>query len=293
MCEQGEDEIAEVCRIRHEISAACNHDVNQYFAYLRSVQDEMKRSGEFRFAEIAVPEPVEAPPLSDEDLIALAVETFAQLDCEEETNATQSRTNRQMKTLGLLGGVASGKSLVSRQLAAMGALILNADRAGHEALRMPEIEAAARERWDDAIFDGDGHIDRSQLAKIVFAPPPNGPRERKYLETLTHPEIGRRLAAQVEEGKDLAPLIVVDAALLFEAGWDKLCDCTVFVDAPRAARLARALQRGWTEEDFTAREGAQDSLDSKRARAGWIIDNSGSVEDTEAQVKRLWQSLVR
>jgi dephospho-CoA kinase len=198
-----------------------------------------------------------------------------------------------VKTLGLLGGVASGKSLVSRQLAEMGALILNADRAGHEALRMPEIEAAARRRWGDAIFDGDGHIDRSKLAKIVFAPPPDGPRERKYLEGMTHPEIGRRLAAQVEERKDLAPLVVVDAALLFEAGWDKLCDCTAFVDAPRPARLARALQRGWTEEDFAAREGAQDSLDSKRARADWIIDNSGSVEHTEAQVKRLWQSLAK
>ncbi len=109
---------------------------------------------------------------------------------------------------------------------------------------------------------------------------------------MTHPEIGRRLAAQVEEHKDLAPLVVVDAALLFEAGWDKLCACTAFVDAPCAARLARALQRGWTEEDFAAREEAQDSLDSKRARADWIIDNSGSVEHTEAQVKCLWQSLV-
>jgi dephospho-CoA kinase len=174
----------------------------------------------------------------------------------------------------------------------MGALILNADRAGHEALRMPEIETAARKRWGDTIFNGDWRIDRSKLAKIVFSPPPEGPRERRYLEALTHPEIGRRLAAQVEAQKDLAPLVVVDAALLFEAGWDKLCDVTAFVDVPRAARLARALQRGWTEEDFAAREGAQDSLDSKRARADWIIDNSGSVEHTEAQVRRLWQSLV-
>ncbi len=70
-----------------------------------------------------------------------------------------------MKTLGLLGGVASGKSLVSKQLAEMGALLLDADRAGHEALRLPEIEAAARQRWGDAIFGNDGHIDRSRLAR--------------------------------------------------------------------------------------------------------------------------------
>ena len=70
-----------------------------------------------------------------------------------------------MKTLGLLGGVASGKSLVSKQLAEMGAVLLDADRAGHEALRLPEIEAVARQRWGDAILGNDGHIDRSRLAK--------------------------------------------------------------------------------------------------------------------------------
>ena len=103
-----------------------------------------------------------------------------------------------MKILGLLGGVASGKSLVARQLAELGAVVLDADRAGHEALRLPSVEEAARRRWGDAVFGPDGHIDRSRLAKIVFAPPPDGPKERKYLEKLTHPEIGRRLAAQAE-----------------------------------------------------------------------------------------------
>lgn len=197
-----------------------------------------------------------------------------------------------MKILGLSGGVASGKSVVSQQLAGMGAVVLNADRAGHEALLLPEIEAAARQRWGDAIFDRDGHIDRAKLAKIVFAPPPDGPRERRYLEGLTHPVIGRSLAAQVAAAKEVAPLAVVDAALLFEAGWDRLCDDTAFVDAPRGARLARALQRGWSQEDFAAREAAQAPLESKRARADWIIDNSGRIGDTQAQVQRLWQTLV-
>ena len=199
-----------------------------------------------------------------------------------------------MKILGLLGGVASGKSLVARQLAELGAVVLDADRAGHEALRLPRVEAAARQRWGDAVFGPDGHIDRSRLAKIVFAPPPDGPRERKFLESLTHPEIGRRLAAEAEaEAKKTdCPLVVLDAALILEAGWDKLCDCFAFVDVPREVRLARALQRGWTEGDFAAREAAQESLDSKRARADVIIDNSGSAEHTQAQVQRLWQFLV-
>ncbi len=214
-----------------------------------------------------------------------------------------------MKILGLLGGVASGKSLVARQLAELGAVVLDADRAGHEALRLPAIEAAARQRWGDAVFGPDAHIDRGRLARIVFAPPPDGPTERKYLEELTHPEIGRRLTAQVEAlqtGSSTPlpapcsllpapcppPLAVLDAALILEAGWDKLCDCYAFIDVPQDVRLARALQRGWTEGDFAAREAAQDSLDSKRARADLIIDNSGSTEHTQVQVQRLWQFLV-
>jgi len=241
-----------------------------------------------------------------------------------------------MKTLGLLGGVASGKSLVSGQLADLGAVVLDADRAGHEALRLPCVEEAARQRWGNKVFGPDGHVDRRSLAKIVFAPPPDGPKERKFLEDLTHPEIGRRLLAQVEalkggslpsfnpeptatagtgttqgavaggsglNDKDTAdprpttggtapPLAVLDAALILEAGWDKLCDYLVLIDVPNEMRMARALKRGWTEEDFAAREAAQESLDCKRPRADLIIDNSGSAEHTQAQVQRLWQFLV-
>jgi dephospho-CoA kinase len=211
---------------------------------------------------------------------------------DEQFSTPASNMSQQMKTLGLLGGVASGKSLIARQLADLGAVVLDADRAGHEALRIPSTEEAARRRWGDRVFGPDGHIARSQLAKIVFAPPPDGPKERAFLESLTHPEIGRHLSAQIEGQKAVAPLAVLDAALILEAGWDRLCDYFAFVEVPRELRLARALQRGWTEEDFTAREAAQDSLDCKRRRADVIIDNSGSVEHTQVQVQRLWQFLL-
>ena len=85
---------------------------------------------------------------------------------------------------------------------------------------------------------------------------------------------------------------MLDAPLLLEAGWDGLCDTLVFVDAPRPLRMARAVGRGWREEEFAAREGVQKSLDSKRARADVIIDNSGSPESTRAQVERFWHTLV-
>lgn len=198
-----------------------------------------------------------------------------------------------MKVIGIVGGVASGKSLVADELGRRGAGLLDADRAAHEVLRMPEIEAAVRRRWGPGVFGADGRIDRARLARIVFAGPPEGPQERRHLEQLTHPEIGHLLARQSERleaaGRAAA---VLDAPLLLEAGWDKLCSALVFVDAPRGVRLARAAARGWSEADFTAREDAQKSVSAKRERADFVIDNSGSLEQTRSQIERLWQSLV-
>jgi dephospho-CoA kinase len=199
-----------------------------------------------------------------------------------------------MRIIGITGGVASGKSLVTGQFEALGAGVLDADRAGHEALRLPHVEAAARQRWGDAVFGPDGRIDRARLARVVFGKGGEAEQERKYLEQLTHPEIGRLLKKQAEAFEQTGVKVaVLDAALLFEAGWNKMCQQNVFIESPREVRLARALARGWTQEGFAAREGVQESLDSKRARADVIIDNSGPPERTQAQVERFWASLLR
>jgi dephospho-CoA kinase len=176
----------------------------------------------------------------------------------------------------------------------LGAGLLDADRAGHEVLRLPHVEAAAKERWGNGIFGPDGRIDRIRLAQIVFAPEPMGPPERKYLEQITHPEIARLLQTQAEtyaaEGKKVA---ILDAALLLEAGWNEGCSQLVYVDCPREARMERALSRGWSKEDFAAREGVQELLERKRGLADATIDNSGPLERTQAQIERFWASLVR
>ncbi len=200
---------------------------------------------------------------------------------------------KTVPVIGLLGGVASGKSLVARMLADLGACVLDADRTGHEVLQMPEIKAAAQQRWGERIFDENGRIDRKRLAEIVFAPPPGGPPEREYLEQITHPKIGRLLMRQAEQKAAAGcKAVVLDAALLLEAGWNQFCDHLVFVDAPRPVRLARAIERGWSEKDFTVREGAQESLDFKQTHADVVVDNSGSPEQTRAQIEHLWHSLV-
>jgi dephospho-CoA kinase len=201
---------------------------------------------------------------------------------------------RLIPVIGLLGGVASGKTLVAQCFEQLGAARLNADAIGHEVLRLHEVKQAARLRWGDAILGPDGEIERPALAKIVFDPSPTGREELQYLEQITHPRIGQRLREQIEQlaatGRYQA--LVLDAPVMLKAGWHTLCKPIVFVDAPREVRLARAKARGWTEADFTAREAAQESLDVKRRHADAIIDNSGSAESTQAQVRRLWHSLL-
>ena len=198
-----------------------------------------------------------------------------------------------MQVIGVLGGVASGKTMVARQLKELGAGLLEADRAGHEALKNEKIETAVRQRWGPQILGTDNRIDRARLARIVFAKSPDARQEREYLEQLTHPEIRRLLRKQLGHlADDGCTVSVLDAPLLLEAGWDEFCNAFIMVDSPRQLRLARALTRGWTEEDFAAREDVQKSLEVKRKHADVVVDNSGSPEQTKAQVERFWHSLV-
>ena len=196
--------------------------------------------------------------------------------------------------IGLLGGIASGKSLVANYLANKGAVLLDADRTGHEVLKQEAVKQAARERWGDKIFGPEGEIHRPALAKIVFGPPRDSLTELQYLERLTHPRIGAMLEQQINQirrqGK--APAIVLDAPVMLKAGWNEFCDRIVFIETPEPLRWRRAEARGWTDEEFKRREAAQESLDYKRRLADVVIDNSGSEAATHAQIDRLWPALV-
>lgn len=197
-----------------------------------------------------------------------------------------------MKIIGLLGGVASGKSTVAEMFQKLGAVVLDADRAGHKVLRLPAVRAAIGGRWGSQVIGADGEIDRPALGKIVFAPPPDGPRELAELERITHPEIRNRLKAQVEElARHGTQVVILDAPVMLKAGWDKFCDSILFVEAPVEQRLQRAAARGWNVEEFRHREAAQESVDEKRRRADFVLDNSQDLSYIQAQVQRYWQSL--
>lgn len=211
--------------------------------------------------------------------------------------------------IGLLGGVASGKSLVADQLQTLGAGILDGDRAGHEVLNQHEVKQAIYDRWGAGVFESNetapasnalessklslatSRVNRAALARIVFAPTSAGREELEELERITHPRIKiileQQLASLVARS---VPVAVLDAPVMIKAGWHKLCNIIMFVDAPRSARLERAKRRGWNEAEFDRREAAQEPLEYKKSLADVVVDNSGSPEQTQKQVLTWWES---
>ncbi len=206
----------------------------------------------------------------------------------------QERPRKRIPLIGVAGGIASGKSLITEQLRNKGAAVIVADMAAHHVLKLEKVKAAARERWGEAIFGPDGEIDRPRLGKIVFAPPPAGPPELRYLEQLVHPHVRQIIRHEIDEltSRPQTRAIVLDVPLLFESGWNEFCDKILFVDAPRNMRVRRAAERGWTAEEFDHREAAQQPLERKRQLADVMIDNAGSKKEAEVQVDLFWQSLT-
>src|SRR3954453_10975936 len=140
-----------------------------------------------------------------------------------------------MKIIGLVGGVASGKSLAAQMLVEIGAVHLDADRTGHAVLaKNAVVREVLIDRWGSSLIGADGHVDRRAIAKQVFAKSSAGAANRKFLEDLLHPRIRQRLNIERDEAVTAGkPAIVVDAPLLLEADWGSLCDIVLMIDSPR------------------------------------------------------------
>ena len=200
--------------------------------------------------------------------------------------------------IGLVGGIGSGKSRVAACWAERGAVVLDADAVGHALLeqRPARDEVLARFGAEilDRTADGDGfpRIDRRALGALVFA----HPGSLRDLERILHPRMRRTferaIARTARQGR--APAVVLDAAILFEAGWNDLCDRAVFVDAPEEQRRARlAAQRGWSSEVLEARERAQWPLDQKRRAAEFLLRNDSDPDALRLEALRLWDQVTR
>jgi dephospho-CoA kinase len=198
-----------------------------------------------------------------------------------------------MLTIGLVGGIASGKSAVSAALARRGAVVFDADKIGHLVLEEPAVRNELVRRWGNQILSENAKIDRSAVAARVFGDSPEAVAERRFLEETLHPRIRASILADMQQLSATAvPAVVIDAPLLIESGWNEICQAVVFVDAPRELRLERAKARGWTAEEFSRREAAQMPIEEKRRAATHVVNNAGSLPELEAEVGRFWAAVL-
>jgi dephospho-CoA kinase len=188
--------------------------------------------------------------------------------------------------VGLIGAIGGGKSTAARCFAKRGGFVIDADALGHEALRRPEVIAALVARWGEGVRKPDGSLDRRAIGRIVFA----DPAERSALESLVFPHIGRRAVEEISRGvaDPNSRFVVLDAAVLLEAGWNKNVDRIVYADAPREMRLARlAARSGWADAELTAREAAQWPVEEKIARSDVVLINDATPDELQKHVDSL------
>jgi len=195
-----------------------------------------------------------------------------------------------MLLVGLTGGIASGKSTVSALLAERGAEIIDADHIARQVV-MPGSHAwyKIRDHFGPGVLFADGSIDRQALADIVFA----DPAKLTVLNEITHPEIFARIADRLEAHHDQDVVVVLDAALLIEAGLADGVDVVVVTHSPREIQLERLAAKGMGARDAEARIGAQLAPEKRLARADIVIDNTGSLEELAGRVDEVWEELQR
>ena len=192
--------------------------------------------------------------------------------------------------MGLTGNIASGKSSVARLLAAHGVRVIDADVLAREAVG-PHSPALARiiERWGHDVVGADGALDRAALRALVF----EDRSELDALNAIVHPEVRRRRDALLGAARRAGErMVVCDIPLLYEAGLESDVDVVILVDAPQDVRLERLLRdRQLSRAEATAMIAAQMPSARKRARADYVIDNSGSLDALEAHVNEMWSAI--
>lgn len=193
-----------------------------------------------------------------------------------------------MILVGLTGGIGSGKSTVSELLRARGAVIIDADAITRE-VQLPgsPVLLELAERFGGEVIAADGSLERQVLANIVFA----DPEALKALNAIVHPAVGREMNRRMIEQRETDNVVVLDIPLLTENPREGL-QGRIVVDVPVETQVARLVaHRGFDETDARARIARQASREDRLKTADFVVDNSGSPDDLEPQIDRLWQWL--
>ena len=197
-----------------------------------------------------------------------------------------------MFVIGLTGGIGTGKSEAARYLVSLGADLIDADVVGHEAYR-PHAEAWCRvvEAFGQGILGPENGIDRRALGAIVFS----DSEQLARLNGIMHPLMAGMVQERIDDFREEeAEAVVVEAALLFEAGWDSLVQEVWVTDSPVDVVVERLAQRnGMSEEEARRRISSQMSREERLERADFVIDNSTDVESMRGAIDELWETRVK
>lgn len=190
--------------------------------------------------------------------------------------------------IGLTGGIASGKSTVARKLKQLGAVTIDADVLARDVVALgTEGLQAVVARFGDSVLAADGSLDRSALARVIFA----DPQARADLNAIIHPLVRER-AAELEAAAPAGAVVVHVIPLLVETGQQDRFDAVVVVDTTVEEQLRRLTRRdGLTQTEAEQRVAAQASREERLGAATHVIDSSGPVRETMRQVGELWRSL--
>ncbi len=195
--------------------------------------------------------------------------------------------------LGITGNIASGKSTVSKELAHRGAVVLDADQLAREVVASGSSALKKVVKlFGTEILQKDGDLDRDRLGQMVFA----DVKVRAMLNGIIHPEIAKKSIEQLQQLRETtsAPLIVYEAPLLFEVGAETRVDKVLVVKIDEEEQLRRLMARDrLSEADARQRMNTQMQQEKKIIRADFVIDNSGTLVETQKQVDALWGELSK
>lgn len=198
-----------------------------------------------------------------------------------------------MKIIGLTGGIATGKSQVSSILSELGAMVIDADIVAREVVQkgLPAWQQL-KDTFGEEYFLSNGELNRRKLGQLVFS----HPDELAKLNSITHPAIKAKIEERINDLKvqGYNGIVVVDAALLLEAGWETMVDQVWVVDAPIEKRIERLMNRdNLTRDQALSRINSQMSQQERIAKADKIIYNNSDIDSLREQVQRIWNETLK
>jgi len=193
--------------------------------------------------------------------------------------------------IGILGAIGSGKSTVAEMFGVLGCKVIDADAMAHRVLDQQDILSELVGRWGRSVLDAQGKGDRGKIAQLVFT----SQEDMDFLNQLIHPRVLDQAEKMIETFKMDSDVtaIVLDMPLLLEVGWEKRCDFLVFVDCSDEKRCQRISKKAkFDMNQLKNRENFQISLDKKKEKAHYRVNNNSDKSDVAEQVAQIFSSIT-